>query len=92
MPRDFRSFAKENKVINENKAKAEDYEEIINKYKNMDNGELMANLFREASRLKQEGKLDSATLNTLKSTLSPFLNSQQQEMLNELISKIDEQK
>lgn len=93
MPRDFKSFAKENKhVIDENKTQAEDYEKIINKYKDMDNGELMVNLFKEASKLKQEGKLDSATLQNLKSTLAPFLNEEQQSMLNELIQKIDEQK
>ena len=40
MPRDFKSFAKEHskdteKIINENKEQANQYEEIINKYKNM---------------------------------------------------------
>ena len=93
MPRDFKSFAKESeKIINENQEKASQYEDIINKYKNMDNSELMSNLFQEASKLKKEGKLDSSTLNSLKSTLSPFLNQNQQEMLNSLISAINEQK
>ena len=92
MPRDFRSFAKANEnVINENKEKANEYEDILNKYKNMDNNELMSNLFKEASNLKQQGKLDNNTLSSLKSTLAPFLNSDQQDMLNSLISKINEQ-
>ena len=72
--------------------KVDEYQDIIDKYKDMDNGELMANLFKEASKLKREGKLDSSTLQNLKSTLVPFLNSEQQSMLNELIQKIDEQK
>lgn len=93
MPRDFKSFAKENeKIINENPKQAQDYQEILNKYKNMNNNELMSNLFAEASKLKQEGKLDSNTLNSLKSTLAPFLNSEQQEMLNSLVNAINEQK
>ena len=100
MPRDFKNFAKENeKATNEKNSfssedqkKANEYQDIINKYKNMDNSELMSNLFSEASKLKKEGKLDSNTLNGLKSTLSPFLNNDQQQMLNSLVNAINEQK
>ena len=92
MPRDIKSFAKENeKVLNENQEKANEYQDILNKYKNMDNNELMSNLFKEATKLKQQGKLDNSTLTNLKSTLSPFLNSEQQEMLNSLVNAINEQ-
>jgi len=90
MPRDFKSFVhNQERIIEENKDKANDYQDIINKYKNMDNNELMSNLFNEASRLKSEGKLDSQSLNNLKSTLSPFLNSEQQNMLNNLVDAIN---
>ncbi len=96
MPRDFKSFAKEHqkeaeKIINENKEQANQYEEIINKYKNMNQSDLMTNLFSEASKLKSEGKLNSESLNSLKSTLSPFLNTEQQEMLNNLVNAINSQ-
>lgn len=93
MPRDFRSFANEHKeTLNENKDKVNEYQNLIDKYKNMDNNELMQNLFQEASKLKQQGKLDHGQLDTLSSTLSPFLNSQQKDMLSSLIKAIDEQK
>ena len=93
MPRDFKSFSKENeKIINENKEKANDYQDILNKYKNMDNNELMSNLFSEATRLKNEGKLDSQSLNNLKNTLAPFLSNEQQDMLNNLVNAINNQK
>ena len=97
MPRDFKSFAKENqqsaeKILNNNQTKANEYQDILNKYKNMDQNALMSNLFSEASKLKKEGKLDSASLNNLSSTLSPFLNSEQQDMLNNLVKAINEQK
>ena len=87
MPRDFKSFVKDNhketeKILNENKEQADKYEDIINKYKNMNQNDLLSNLFSEATKLKQEGKLDSETLNSLKSSLSPFLNQEQKEMLN----------
>ena len=97
MPRDFKTFAKENhkateNIINENQEKASEYQDILNKYKNMNQNDLMANLFSEASKLKKEGKLDSGTLNNLKSTLAPFLNSDQQEMLNNLVDAINDKK
>ena len=97
MPRDFRSFSKESRNNQQNfsskdQEKVNEYENIINKYKNMDQSDLMSNLFHEASKLKKEGKLNAETLQNLKSTLSPFLNSQQQEMLNNLVNAINEQK
>ena len=97
MPRDFKSFSKENikqaeSIINENQNKADEYQNILNKYKNMSSNQLMQNLFTEATKLKNEGKLDSASLNNLKTTLSPFLNIEQQNMLNDLINAINEQK
>lgn len=93
MPRDFKTFAKENKkVMDDNKEKADSYQEILDKYKDMDNNELMSSLFSEATKLKREGKLDSNSLNSLKSTLSPFINEEQKEMLNSLINAINEQK
>ncbi len=92
MPRDFKSFAEENQnVINENKNKVREYEQLINKYKDMDQNSLMQNLFSEAARLKKEGKLNANTLNNLKQTITPFLNSEQQKMLNELVNAINNQ-
>lgn len=92
MPRDFKSFIKENeKTLNENKEKASEYQDLIDKYKNMGNDELMSNLLSEASKLKQQGKLDSNQLSNLSSTLSPFLNSEQKDMLANLIKAIDAQ-
>lgn len=93
MPRDFKSFAKEHeKVLNDNKQKTEEYQDLLNKYKDMNSNDLMANLFNEASKLKKEGKLDSSTLSGLESTLAPFLNNEQQSMLSNLIKAINEQK
>ncbi len=93
MPRDFKTFANENKkVIDENQDKAKTYENILNKYKDMDQNSLMSSLFQEASKLKSEGKLDSNSLSSLRSTLAPFLNNEQQEMLNNLINQLNEQK
>ena len=92
MPRDFKSFAEQNKkVLDENKDKVSEYQEIINKYKDMDQNSLMASLFKEAAKLKREGKLDTNTLNNLKQTISPFLNNEQKKMLDELLIAINNQ-
>ena len=94
MPRDFKSFSKDNEkktnFSSNEQQKVNEYQDIINKYKNMNSSELMSNLFSEATKLKQQGKLDANTLNNLKSTLTPFLNSEQQEMLNSLINAIND--
>ena len=78
--------------LNQHKEEASKYEDILNKYKDMNQSDLMRNLFSEASKLKKQGQLDSNSLQNLKSTISPFLKSEQQEMLNSLIKAIDEQK
>lgn len=93
MPRDFKDFIRENeKTANQEDDKVKDYQKIIDKYKDMDQNSLMSTLFEEASKLKQQGKLDSNSLNGIKTTLAPFLNDQQKQMLNELVTAIDEQK
>ena len=92
MPRDFRTYANDHKNDNiKDQEKTKEYEDILNKYKNMDQQDLMASLFTEASKLKQQGKLDTSSLNSLKGMLSPYLNSEQKNMLNSLISALNEQ-
>ncbi len=93
MPRDFKQFVRENeKTIEQNKDKAQDYEQILNKYKDMDQNGLMSALLSEASKLKREGKLNKETISSIKTTLAPFLDDKQRQMLNELVKAIDEQK
>ena len=92
MPRDFKSFANEQKADNiKDQAKTKGYEDILNKYKNMNQQDLMSSLFNEASKLKQQGKLDENSLNSLKGMLSPYLNGDQKNMLNSLIDALNEQ-
>lgn len=92
MPRDFKTYANEHIEDNiKNKSKTKEYEDILNKYKNMDQQDLMTTLFSEASKLKQQGKLDTNSLNSLKGMLSPYLNGDQKNMLNSLIDALNEQ-
>ena len=92
MPRDFKTFAEQNKkVVEQNADKVGEYQDIINKYKDMDQNSLMQNLFAEASKLKREGKLNADYLNSIKNSISPFLNSEQQQLLNSLMDAINKQ-
>lgn len=91
MPRDFKNFIKDQPSDNHHTSSTpNNYEDIINKYKNMDSNELTKNLFAEATKLKNKGMLDASTLNNLRNTLSPFLNPDQKNMLNSLIDSLNE--
>ena len=93
MPRDFKHFANEHKnILDDDKEKTEEYQEILNKYQNMNSDDLLSNLLNEASKLKSEGKLDSKSISDLQGTLSPFLNDQQKDMLKSIVNAINEQK
>ena len=93
MPRDFKTFAKEHEeILNKDNEKTEQFEEILNKYKDMNNNDLMSSLLSEASKLKSEGKLDPNSIASLQSTLAPFLDSEQKNMLKSIINAINEQK
>ncbi len=65
-----------------------EYQDTINKYKDLSQQDLYKELFNQADQLKAEGKLDQNMLNTLSNTLSPMLNDEQRELLNNLINRI----
>ena len=64
------------------------YQDTINKYKDLSQQDLYKELFSQASELRSQGKLDTNMLNTLSSTLGPMLNDEQRELLNNLIDRI----
>ena len=64
------------------------YQDTINKYKDLSQNELFAELFNQANNLKAQGKLDNNTLNTLATTLAPMLNAEQKQVLNNIIEKL----
>jgi hypothetical protein len=65
-----------------------EYQDTINKYKDLSQQDLYKELFSQASDLKAQGKLDQNMLNTLSSTLGPMLNDEQRNLLNNLIDRI----
>lgn len=73
---------------NTNKNDFSEYQDTINKYKDLSQEQLYSELLNQASSLKSQGKLDTQMLNQISSTLGPMLNSQQQQLLNSVIEKL----
>lgn len=87
---DIREFSKVNLDQNDKKSNQDtkNYEDIINQYKNLDQNSLMAELLRQASKLRQEGKLSAEKLENLEKTLSPMLNTEQRQILADIVEKL----
>ena len=65
-----------------------DYQDTINKYKDLNQDQLMSELLSQATDLKSQGKLNMDMLNQLSSTLNPMLNDEQKQLLNNIINKL----
>lgn len=78
------------KVKNENPEGVQNIEEQIKKYENLSGPELMEEFFKESKKQKASGYLDDEKLANIKNTLTPFLNLEQQQKLNELMGLIND--
>lgn len=76
------------KILKEHSDSVNNLQESLSKYQNLTQDQLMSELLKEASRLKQNGSLNESSLNMLKSTLAPMLNSEQNQHLNDILNKI----
>lgn len=88
MPRNiFEDLSEEEKTMDEKtKGNAED---LIKKYQNYSQSELMAELIKTANEEKQNGNLNKEKLMNIKSTLTPYLNSNQIQFLERIMEKLD---
>ena len=65
-----------------------EYQDTINKYKNLSQNQLYDELLKQAGDLKSQGKLDSNMLNQLSTTLQPMLNDEQKQLLSNILQKL----
>ncbi|MBQ7880577.1 MAG: hypothetical protein IJ358_01880 [Clostridia bacterium] len=65
-----------------------EYQDTINKYKDLSQQELYSELLSQATNLKSQGKLNTQMLDQLSSTLYPMLNNEQKQLLNNIIERI----
>ena len=65
-----------------------EYQDTINKYKDLSQEDLYSELLSQANNLKSQGKLNMDMLNQISSTLNPMLNEDQKQMLNSIIERL----
>ena len=74
-----------NKESNQNKEKVEDF---LNKYSGFNKDELMQEFLKVSMEKKKNGGFSAGEIENIKSTLSPFLNSEQKKNLESLINMV----
>ena len=62
--------------------------EAIDRYSGYSEKELMQELLSQTNLQKQNGEFDEKRLENIKNTLTPYLNSAQQEKLNEIMKMV----
>lgn len=62
--------------------------QTIEKYSDFSENQLMQEFLNQTNIQKQKGEFDEKRLENIKSTLTPYLNSQQLEKLNEIMKMV----
>ena len=78
------------KIKEDNPETVNNVEEQIKKYENLSQAELMQEFIKESKKQKQNGNLDRDKMENIKSTLLPFLNSNQQKQLDYLMGIVND--
>ena len=77
------------KIKEDNPETVNNVEEQLKKYANLSQAELMQEFIKESKKQKQNGNLDRDKMENIKSTLLPFLNSNQQKQLDYLMGIVN---
>ena len=64
-------------------------EDLINKYSSYSKNDLMSEFLKMTLEKKKKGELSSSEINNLKSTIVPFLNSEQKENLDKILQMVE---
>ncbi len=78
------------KIKEDNPETVNNVEEQLKKYENLSQAELMQEFIKESKKQKQNGNLDRDKIENIKSTLLPFLNSNQQKQLDYLMGIVND--
>ena len=78
------------KIKEDNPETVNNVEEQLKKYENLSQAELMQEFIKESKKQKQNGSLDRDKMENIKSTLLPFLNSNQQKQLDYLMGIVND--
>lgn len=77
------------KIKNENPKQVQNLEDLMEKYKGLSKQELMQEFLKESKKQKQSGELDKNKIENIKKTLTPFLDNNQQQNLQNLMDLIN---
>lgn len=77
------------KIKNENPKQVQNLEDLMEKYKGLSKQELMQEFLNESKKQKQSGELDKNKIENIKKTLTPFLDNNQQQNLQNLMDLIN---
>ena len=66
-----------------------DVNELVDKYKGMDENELMKNLLSETRRRKADGSFDMASIRNGMNAILPMLNGEQKKRLYEIVGRME---
>lgn len=78
------------KIKEDNPEVVNNVEEQLKKYENLSQAELMQEFIKESKKQKENGNLDRNKIENIKSTLLPFLNSNQQKQLDYLMGIVND--
>ena len=87
----FSDFVKEDISCNKNyrkEVKKEDVSELIDKYSTYSEDDLMKEFLEESKKQKDSGELSNEKISKIKSVLSPYLDEQQKQKLEDLIKMV----
>lgn len=91
---DFKTFSNnytppKNKPKQNTDQTTQDYEQTINKYKDLSQQELMTELLRQTQTMKSQGKWDEQNMQKMTDTLMPYLNDEQKNMLHNIMDTLN---
>jgi len=73
----------------DNNLNKNDLEELLSKYSSYNQNELLNEFIKLTYEKKQKGELDAKEINNLKQTIVPFLNNEQKENLDKILSMVE---
>jgi len=79
----------ETNVKKEEKVSQENMEELINKYSKLDNNSLMKEFIKMTIDKKKKGELSNSEINSIKSAILPYLNTEQVSQLEKLLDLVE---
>jgi hypothetical protein len=91
---DFIKSEKQNENIenskynDEKQINKENLEDMINNYSTLSQDELLSEFMKLTIDKKKKGVLDENELNTIKSTIEPFLNNEQKSNLDKILNMV----